>query len=79
MSAPPTERGREGGRVEDVGVDGAGAEALEQAPAAQGPGDAADVVAGGMQFADRPAAEDAGGSGDHDVVHDPMTTHLAGS
>jgi hypothetical protein len=36
-------------------------------------------VARGDQLADGPAPNDAGGSGDHDGVHDPMTTYPAGS
>jgi hypothetical protein len=56
-----------------------GAEALEQPPAARGPGDAADAVTRGQQFAHGAVADDAGGSGDHDGVHDQVTGDAAGS
>ena len=55
------ERGRQRGLIEDVGLDGEGAEALDQPPAPQGAGDAADLVAGGKQFADGTAPDDARG------------------
>ena len=72
------ERVGHGGLVEDVGLDGAGAEALEQPPGARRPHDAGDPMAGGEQFGDYAPPDDAGGSSDHDV-HDQLTRHAAES
>ena len=67
--------------VEDVGLDGVRAELLEQPPAAGGPDDAGDPVAGRQQLADGTPADDAGGSGDGDRVgvHDQQTRHPGAS
>lgn len=73
------ERGRQGGLVEDVSFDGTGPDALEQPPATRGPRDARDPVAGRQQLTHGTAPDDARGSGDHDVVHDRLTRHPAGS
>jgi hypothetical protein len=64
----------QGGVVEHVGLDGARAEALEQLAAASGARHAGDAVACGEQLADGALPDDAGGSGDHDLVHAGLTT-----
>ena len=60
--------------VEHVGLDGARPEALEPLAAARGARHAGDAVAGGKQRADGTLPDDAGGSGDHDLVHAQLTT-----
>ena len=72
------ERVGHGGLVEDVGPDGAGAEALDESPGARGPHDAGDPMAGGEQFGNYAPPDDAGGSSDHDV-HDRLTRQRAES
>jgi hypothetical protein len=69
----PGERGGQGGLVEHVGVDGAGAEALEHPTATRRPRDAGDVVARSPQLIDGTPPDDTGGSSDHDLAHDHVT------
>jgi hypothetical protein len=60
--------------VEHVGLDGARPEVLEPLAAARGTRHIRDAVAGGEQLANGAPPDDAGRSGDHDLVHTELTT-----
>ena len=62
-------------RVEDVGLDGARAQAVEDFAAAGGPRHARDLIAGGEHLAHGALPDYAGGSGDDDLVHAQVTTY----
>ncbi len=78
MSAPANARAQRR-LVVDVGLDGAGPEALEPLAAGRGARHAGHAVAGGKQFTDGAAADHARRSGDHDLVHTDLTTPAARS
>jgi hypothetical protein len=69
----PVERAAQRRLVEHVGLDGVRPEALEPLAAARGARHARDAVAGGEQLAHGAPPDDAGGSGDHYLVHAGLT------
>ena len=75
----PGERATQRRLVEHVGLDGARPEALQPLAAGRGARHARDAVPGGQELADGAAPDDAGRSGDHDLVHAELTTNPAGA